>query len=673
MANTINKVKLKKDTNEVEVYTVDGVSDAISKGTLTDSRYVLKAGDSMTGSLYMSSVVTGRNTDAGTNIDGNSLSITGSDNPFLQLKDNSSDAVDYYIQVYQNTFSLGTNWNTATKWDQNGNLFVNGNETIGSSDAVKNLTVYGDIYEGGTALSNKYAKKSHTHSASDISGIGNGTITITQNGATKGTFTVNQSGNTTVALTDTNVNTSHNHSAGTGLIGSGSAGTTGGTYNYKAALVNETKNAAGATYSSATDKLYAVQVDKNGKLAVQVPWTDHTYTIPTVNNAKITIKDADGEAGSFTLNQSADKVITIDHVAKSEASSYVLDNVSNSPLYFAVVTKDKYSELEAAGTLNQACYYIISDDTSLTDALANYLPLSGGELRGSLIVDKSVEVKGEGQSGNCFTVDGNAYFAKAAEFGVPADGSHGGILFDSTKGLRLEGKDSNLIINAANAVRFSDTKNAWYDVCAGLKYDSTNKYVYLGIADGTIFTSNTNGGLSGGKIYTPGISNIYIGSGTSAKAVAVSHGKVSVPATGTSSGLSGKTAAPNAHTHSIPNLSGNAAKTTASGLNLSHSHTLTTSTVNTSSTNPVNKAWTGSVELNSSTGRYKLKFSEADLSHTHTYVTTTGVNSSLAGTAAPLDHTHTVSINGSTTGNNSGDGLDLTHTHTTVATSGTID
>ncbi len=37
-----------------------------------------------------------------------------------------------------------------------------------------------------------------------IPSVGNGTVTITQNGAAKGSFTMNQSGNTTIALTDTN-------------------------------------------------------------------------------------------------------------------------------------------------------------------------------------------------------------------------------------------------------------------------------------------------------------------------------------------------------------------------------------------------------------------------------------------------------------------------------------
>ncbi len=37
-----------------------------------------------------------------------------------------------------------------------------------------------------------------------IPSVGNGTVTITQNGTAKGSFTMNQSGNTTIALTDTN-------------------------------------------------------------------------------------------------------------------------------------------------------------------------------------------------------------------------------------------------------------------------------------------------------------------------------------------------------------------------------------------------------------------------------------------------------------------------------------
>lgn len=40
-----------------------------------------------------------------------------------------------------------------------------------------------------------------------IPSVGNGTVTITQNGTNKGSFTLNQSGNATIALTDTSTNT----------------------------------------------------------------------------------------------------------------------------------------------------------------------------------------------------------------------------------------------------------------------------------------------------------------------------------------------------------------------------------------------------------------------------------------------------------------------------------
>ena len=67
-----------------------------------------------------------------------------------------------------------------------------------------------------------------------IPSVGNGTVTITQNGTSKGTFTMNQSGNTTIALTDTNTDTntvtnigttSSNYSNGNILI-QGSGATT---------------------------------------------------------------------------------------------------------------------------------------------------------------------------------------------------------------------------------------------------------------------------------------------------------------------------------------------------------------------------------------------------------------------------------------------------------------
>ena len=78
---------------------------------------------------------------------------------------------------------------------------------------------------------------------------------------------------------DANTNTAHSHTAGAGLIVSGSGGISG-TVNYKAALVSETADAAAA----GTGKLYAVKVDKNGKLAVNVPWTDTDTKVTSAAN-----------------------------------------------------------------------------------------------------------------------------------------------------------------------------------------------------------------------------------------------------------------------------------------------------------------------------------------------------------------------------------------------------
>lgn len=65
-------------------------------------------------------------------------------------------------------------------------------------------------------------------------------------------------------------------------------------------------------------------------------------------------------------------------------------------------------------------------------------------------------------------------------------------------------------------LRFGTT--AWdYNQWAGLKYDHNKKYIYLGLADGTIFTANS--AQSGGSLLTPGISNIYVGGTTQTRVI----------------------------------------------------------------------------------------------------------------------------------------------------------
>lgn len=90
--------------------------------------------------------------------------------------------------------------------------------------------------------------------------------------------------------------------------------------------------------------------------------------------------------------------------------------------------------------------------------------------------------------------------------------THTGIKLGNTY---LTANDGNVILQNIDALRFgSDT---WqYNQWAGLKYNSDSKTVYLGIADGDIFTAYPSA-QSGGNLLTPGISNIYVGNNTTNK------------------------------------------------------------------------------------------------------------------------------------------------------------
>ena len=85
--------------------------------------------------------------------------------------------------------------------------------------------------------------------------------------------------------------------------------------------------------------------------------------------------------------------------------------------------------------------------------------------------------------------------------------NHSGIKLGDTY---LTAIDGNIIFQNNNAIRFGT--DAWdYNQWAGLKYNHSNKTIYLGIADNIIFTANQ--AQSGGVIRTPGVSKISINGG----------------------------------------------------------------------------------------------------------------------------------------------------------------
>lgn len=145
-----------------------------------------------------------------------------SSNITLSAADVGASASNHTHSMQEVTTSLGlgtastsTTWGTITK--NNGYTLRwctsqagGGGLVIGEKGEQTSLQVDGEIYvlEGSKRLA-------HTDE------IGNGIITITQNGTTKGTFTTNQSGNTTIALTDNNTTYTL-----AGLMGSTAKGST---------------------------------------------------------------------------------------------------------------------------------------------------------------------------------------------------------------------------------------------------------------------------------------------------------------------------------------------------------------------------------------------------------------------------------------------------------------
>lgn len=96
------------------------------------------------------------------------------------------------------SYDTDTNFNASKNSSNQTYLPVGGDkQEIITSATIGSQSVNHANTAGSVAWSNVSGRPT-------IPSVGNGTVTITQNGATKGTFTLNQAGNATIALTDNN-------------------------------------------------------------------------------------------------------------------------------------------------------------------------------------------------------------------------------------------------------------------------------------------------------------------------------------------------------------------------------------------------------------------------------------------------------------------------------------
>lgn len=115
---------------------------------------------------------------------------------------------DVCVGFSANTFdSWATGWSisfTTTALTRTDHTILNTHVGYGSATSWGNVS--GKPSFSTVATSGSYNDLSNKPT---IPSVGNGTVTITQNGVSKGSFTLNQSGNATIALTDTDTNTTY--------------------------------------------------------------------------------------------------------------------------------------------------------------------------------------------------------------------------------------------------------------------------------------------------------------------------------------------------------------------------------------------------------------------------------------------------------------------------------
>lgn len=93
-----------------------------------------------------------------------------------------------------------------------------------------------------------------------------------------------------------------------------------------------------------------------------------------------------------------------------------------------------------------------------------------------------------------------------------SNSSNGAIRLNSdiSSNARISAIDDQVIFNTGNAIRFGETAWDW-NQWAGLKYTHSNKTIYLGIADGSVFEANS--AQRNGTLKFPGITTITPDSG----------------------------------------------------------------------------------------------------------------------------------------------------------------
>lgn len=271
------------------------------------------------------------------------------------------------------------------------------------------------LYAKAAALSN-YATIEWV--GTQIPSVGNGTVTIKQNGTSKGSFSMNQSGGATINLTDTTYSSLSAVSGGTdkSLVTTGEKYTWNNKWDYNATTiagvkVNNAVAADKAPWSGITDKpttLSGYGITDASRI--------FRYTIPASGNKGVRITFTSGEPVKITVsgaNQGAQLVLIgtgygeggfvrnnfTEVVPSDGAYTWCVSNdYSRSVEIFSKRSDQDFVTVESPSLVTFTAISALSTDAAYRHLLTseNYskwaLPLTGGNITGSIRMNGHADV-----------------------------------------------------------------------------------------------------------------------------------------------------------------------------------------------------------------------------------------------------------------------------------------
>ena len=375
-----------------------------------------------------------------------------------------------------------------------------------------------------------YAKKS------EIPTVGNGTIIINQAGSEKGRFTVNQSGSTTINLTDNN--NTYNFSGASFVSGNSNNGEHNAnniTYNshtyYTSNGPSEALGAStnGSIYSQAYSSTWVSQIAqdyRNGRLFVrgknnnvwqswkriaqyeEIPTTlpangGNSDTVDGYHASHLLVKR--GRLGAYNIDKETtfgtrdiqpESEVTISGKRPFNGWGTLLvigsiDGASNHQLAFTgdnrMFIRCAYGTSNNYNTKDWATVALTSDNVASATKLATARSIWGQSFDGTGNVNGTIYINNSNSSNGAIRLNS-----------------------DISSNARISAIDDQVIFNTGHAIRFGETAWDW-NQWAGLRYNHSDKTIYLGIANGSIF--NANSPQSDGTLRLAGIKTVTPDSG----------------------------------------------------------------------------------------------------------------------------------------------------------------